>query len=169
MDWYQIVLRLVHIMAGAFWAGSFYFFFFFVEPSVEELGPTGQQFVAHLEDKRKLSKVLSAAAGLTILAGILLYWRDSDGFSGAWISSGPGIAFTIGGAAAIFAFAAGFSVIRPTVARMGEIGREIGGGPPGEAHLAEIQRLSGKLKNVGRVVFVLITIALATMATARFW
>jgi uncharacterized membrane protein len=170
MDWYQITLRVVHIFAGVFWVGTAIFFFFFIEPSVKELGNTGEKFMGHLVEKKKMPIVITATAALTVLAGILLYWRDSDGFDLDWITSGPGLAFTVGGVAAILAFAAGLVFIKPAVDRMGAIGREIAmvGGPPTDAQASEMQQIATKLTLIGRIDFVLLTVAVVTMATARF-
>lgn len=170
MDWYQVILRVVHILMGTFWVGSAIFFFFFIEPSVKELGATGEKFMGHLTEKKKMPIVFMIASGLTVLAGILLYWRDSGGFDLDWVTSPTGLGFTVGGVAAIMAFAAGLIFIKPTVERMGVIGQQVvaGGGPPNDAQGAELQKLAGKLTTVGRIDLVLLTIAVVAMATARF-
>lgn len=170
MDWYLIVLRAVHILTAVFWVGSFYIFFFFVEPSVKELGTTGGQFMAHLVEKKKMPIVVAATAALTIVAGTLLYWRVSDGFDVDWITSATGLGFTVGAVAAILAFAFGFILIKPAVDRMGAIGRGIAttGSAPTDDQVAELQRLGARLVQVGRVDFVLLTTAVIAMATARF-
>lgn len=170
MDWYLIILRLVHILAGVFWVGTSIFFSFFLEPSVKELGTTGQQFMGHLVEKKKMPIVISATAALTILAGILLYWRASAGFDLDWITSATGLGFTVGGVAAILAFAGGLVFIKPAVGRMGAIGQAIAmsGGPPTDAQVSEMQKLGAKLALVGRVDLVLLIVAVVAMATARF-
>jgi uncharacterized membrane protein len=170
VDWYLIVLRAIHILAAVFWVGSFYTFFFFIEPSVKELGPTGGQFMGHLAEKKKMPIVIAATAGTTIVAGTLLYWRTSDGFNVDWITSATGLGFTVGALAAILAFALGFILIKPAVERMGAIGQGIAatGTPPSDDQLAEMQRLGARLVLVGRIDLVLLTVAVIAMATARF-
>lgn len=163
-------LRVVHILAGVFWVGTAIFFFFFIEPSVKELGNTGEKFMGHLVQKKKMPIVITATTALTVLAGILLYWRGSDGFDLEWITSATGLGFTVGGVAAILAFAAGLVFIKPAVDRMGAIGQEIAmaGGPPSDAQASEIQRLGARLSLIGRIDLVLLTVAVVAMATARF-
>jgi hypothetical protein len=126
--------------------------------------------MGHLVQKKKMPIVITVTAALTVLAGILLYWRGSDGFDLDWITSGPGLGFTVGGVAAILAFAGGLVFIRPAVGRMGAIGQEIAmsGGPPTEAQASEMQQLGARLALVGRVDLVLLTVAVVAMATARF-
>jgi uncharacterized membrane protein len=170
VDWYLIILRALHILAGVAWVGSFYLFFLFIQPAVQELGPSGQAFVTHLTERKKLPMAISAAAILTLVAGILLYIRDSDGFDLDWITSGPGLGFTIGGIAAILAFAFGFLLVRPAVDRMAAMGQQMAaaGAPPSSDQIAEMQRLGSRAVAVGWVIMALLTIAVIAMAVARF-
>jgi uncharacterized membrane protein len=170
MDWYAIILRVIHIAAGIFWVGAVFVLFLFIQPSVRELGPEGQRFMGHLTVKRKLTVVVVLAATFNIVAGILLYWRASGGFDVDWITSGPGIAFTVGGLSAILTLALGLSITKPAVDRMGALGQEIAatGGRPTPSQASEMQRLQARAVLIGRVSMVLLTIAVVTMATARF-
>jgi uncharacterized membrane protein len=171
MDWYVIILRLIHIAAGIFWVGAAFVFFLFIQPSVRELGPEGQQFMGHLGTRKKLPGIILISAILTVLAGILLYIRVSDGFSADWIGSGPGIGFTIGGVAALVTVILGLIITKPAADRMGALGQQIAaaGGPPKPEQLAEMQRLQGRLLSIGWVSMVLLVISVVTMATARYY
>ena len=40
-----ILLRIVHIFAGALWIGSAILYLFFIKPSVKAIGPAGPQFM----------------------------------------------------------------------------------------------------------------------------
>jgi uncharacterized membrane protein len=170
MDWYAIILRVIHIVAGTFWVGAAFVLFLFIQPSAKELGPEGQRFMGHLAVKKKLPMLITFAGILTVLAGILLYWRASDGFDADWISSGPGVAFTVGGLAAIITLALGLSITKPAVDRIGALGQEIaaGGGQPTPSQASEMQRLQARFVQMGRLSMVLLTIAVVAMATARF-
>jgi uncharacterized membrane protein len=170
MDWYAIILRVVHIAAGTFWVGAAFVLFLFIQPSVKALGPEGQRFMGHLAVKRKLPMLITLAAAFNVLAGILLYWRASDGFDADWISSGPGVAFTVGGLAAIITLALGLSISKPTVDRIGALGQEIAasGGQPTPPQASEMQLLQARFVQMGRLSMVLLTIAVVAMAIARF-
>ena len=169
MDWYVIILRVIHIAAGTFWVGAAFVLFLFIQPSAKELGPEGQRFMGHLVVRRKLPMLITLAGILTVLAGVLLYWRASDGFDADWISSGPGVAFTVGGLAAITTLALGLGITKPAVDRMGALGQEIAsGGQPTPSQASEMQRLQARLVLLGRLSMVLLTIAVVTMAMARF-
>lgn len=170
MDWYVIILRVIHIAAGIFWVGAAFILFLFIQPSVKELGPEGQAFMGHLATRRKLPLLITLSAIVTVLAGLLLYWEASGGLDADWIASGPGIGFTVGGVAAIVTLALGVSITKPAVDRIGALGQEIArsGGQPTPEQGAEMGRLQARTVIVGRVSMVLLVIAVVAMATARF-
>lgn len=107
---------------------------------------------------------------LTVLAGGFLYYRL---FSGNWrlVSTGPGIGFTIGAIAGILLFLEGFLLVKPRAERMAKLGAEIqsAGGPPSAARTAELESIQTEIHNLGKYEFVLLLIAMLTMATARYW
>src|SRR3989337_1052376 len=88
MDLYVIVLRLLHLFSGVFWVGTIFFTALFLLPRVKQAGPLGAQFMQRLSQP-PLTATLSLAAGLVVLSGILLYWRDSGGFQVSWIGTSP--------------------------------------------------------------------------------
>lgn len=86
MNYFMLVLRLIHILAGVFWVGATLAITYYLKQS------------ADLAVRRRLATAMTAAGMLNVLAGYAMYWLDSDGFSSAWTHSGPGIGFAIGGA-----------------------------------------------------------------------
>ncbi|HEV2642235.1 MAG TPA: hypothetical protein VGT98_05995 [Candidatus Elarobacter sp.] len=107
---------------------------------------------------------------LTILSGLTLYWRVSDGFqSTAWLASGTAKVLGAGGLLAIVASVAGMVVSSPTAKRMAGLSAAVraAGGPPSAEQLAEIQRLQNRLFTVSRIAAALLVLATAAMAIAR--
>jgi uncharacterized membrane protein len=168
---FWIVFRFIHIFSAILWVGSAFAVFVFVEPTVAAFGPEGGKFVGYMVEKRKLPVVITSLSGLTVLGGAVLYLETSSGFDPDWLSSGPGIGFTIGSVAALAAFFLGLFQIKPTVKKMSALGAEIqsAGGPPQPEQLATMQRLTEHFRALGKWNLVLILIAAATMATARYW
>ena len=166
----MIILRVIHIGAGIFWVGAAFVLFLFIQPSVTELGQPGQAFMGHLATRKKLPLAVLLSGVLTVLAGLLLYWRSSDGLDAAWIATGPGISLTVGGLAAIVTLALGLTITKPTIDRMGVLGQEIasGGGQPTPEQASEMQRLQARTLLVGRIGMVLLAVAVVTMAIARY-
>jgi uncharacterized membrane protein len=169
MDLLQIVLRVVHIGAAIFWLGSATFLFVFIEPAVKELGPQGGALMQFLTDRKKMPVRIAISAMLTILAGLILYLRDSGGLDVDWITSPVGLGFTVGGVAAIAAFVLGLTMARPLVGRMGELGGAItGSGPPTPDQASEMQGIQRRLRNVSITNQILLVVALVAMVSARF-
>ena len=95
-----ITLRLIHILAGAFWVGTAVFTAAFLIPSIRALGPAGGPVMHQIAQVRKLPLYFLGAGVLTVLSGIGLYSKASGGFTNQWMQSGPGMTFGIG---AVFA------------------------------------------------------------------
>ena len=113
---------------------------FFLFPTAEALGPAAGPFMEHLTKRRRMAAFFPIVAALTILAGAGLYWRDSNGLDPAWITSGPGLAFTIGGLAAIAAFVGGLVISAPRL-RPRESEAELAAtGVPTDNHRARLER-----------------------------
>ena len=87
MDWLFIALRIVHIFTGVAWVGGAALFFFYIEPTINTLGPDAERFVDELVNQRKVPIYFLSASTLNILFGLLLYWRDSGGLQLSWIES----------------------------------------------------------------------------------
>jgi len=166
-----IVLRLIHIGAGALWIGAAIFYLFFVKPSVKAIGPAGPQFMQSLTQRQKYPMFMMAVSLLTVIAGAILYVYASGSFNMAWIKTGVGLGFTIGSIAALIAFLVGSFGIGPTSGEMGELGAQIAaaGGPPTAEQLSKMQALDARLRLAETVDFMMLTISMLTMATARYW
>jgi uncharacterized membrane protein len=166
-----ILLRIVHIFAGALWVGAAITYLFFIKPSVKAIGLAGPQFMQNLAERRKYPVFMISTSLLTVLAGGSLFWFSSGGFNAAWLTSGPGIGFTIGSLAALVAFLVGNFGIGPTSAQMGALGQQIGasGGRPTPEQISALQALEKKLSRAELIDFVMLVIAMITMATARYW
>jgi uncharacterized membrane protein len=170
MNLFMVVLRLIHIGAGVFWAGGAIIVARFVIPSLQDAGPEGGK-VAQALQQRGLMTALPAAAVLTILSGLILYWRVSGGYAAQWSRTPTGMALGLGAAASIVAFAVGISVMRPAMMKAGALAQTL---PqltdPGarDAGQAEIQRLRRRGARAGNWVAGLVGIAVAAMAVARY-
>jgi uncharacterized membrane protein len=163
MDAYIIALRLVHIVAGAFWVGAAVVFFLFLEPAAAALGGPGQSFMRHLNAERRLPVVIAIASALNIVAGVLLYARVSAGFKQAWITSGPGIGITVGAVSAITSWLIGFLVSRPTIDRMSALAVA----SPAEA-APQMAMLTRRLRTAGGFGLGLLIVAVSAMSIARY-
>jgi hypothetical protein len=170
MSWLTIVLRLIHIAAGALWAGASVTFAAFVEPTAAALGQDGGRFLQRMAGKSGFPKFMSAVTLLTIASGAWLYWRDSAGLQPAWILSGPGMSFTIGALAGLVAAVIGFTVQSAAAARLSGLGRQVqaAGGPPSPEIQEQMRALQQRLKTGGMISMAMLVLAVIGMGAARY-
>jgi uncharacterized membrane protein len=164
-----LVLRVVHVIGAVFWAGAILFVVHFLEPAVRDLGPDGSKVMQALQRRRYL-EAMPVMALLTILSGFWLYHRDFGRFHPGPGASPAEWSYGIGGLAAVVALVIGLSVIRPSALRLGRVGAEMATATPErrEALAAEANRSRGQLRMAGRIVVLLLTVAMVTMAVGRY-
>jgi uncharacterized membrane protein len=170
MDILMIVLRLLHIFAGIFWVGASFLLVGFLNPAIRTSGPAGGQVMQRLMTGTRFGSAISLSGLVTVLAGVLLYVRDSGGLQLAWITSAPGLALTIGGLAGIVAGGIGGGVAGRTAQKIAQVSAAIASRPgaPSEAQLAELQALQQKAKVAQDWTVGLMIVAVAGMAIARY-
>ena len=170
MDVTTLVLRILHIGAGVFWAGAAWFFFFYIEPTARALGPDAGRFMHHMVAVRRVVAAFLGSSTVTVVAGALLYWRVSNGFDPAWLASGMGRALTVGAVAAIVAWLLGLFVVSRNVTELDRLGSSMAaaGRPPTAEEGARLHAIETTLHSAGLADAILITIAVLGMATARY-
>jgi hypothetical protein len=170
MDALLIFLRIIHVGSAMTWFGGAIVSSFFLQPTVAALGVSGQPFMEHLMNRRKLGVMFPIVGALTVLSGAALYWRDSSGLQVTWITTPTGLAFTIGGLAAIAAFVGGGVLIGPGVAEQTAVRGELaaGDGVPTASQQQRLDRADRRLALAGRIDLPLLLLAGLTMAVARY-
>ena len=160
------LLRLIHIGAGVFWVGGALTMNFFIAPTLRATGDAGKQFAGHLIGKTRFSDMMMYSGISSIVAGFILYGIDSNSFTSAWQSSGPGIGFAVGAVFALIGMVTGIMNGNNNRA-MGRLGTQIQGKPTPEqaAKLAAIQKQQGWVVPVNSYSLLL---ALLLMAIARY-
>ena len=161
------LLRIVHIVGGVFWVGGTLIMTFFIGPTVGAIGESGQRFIGHLMNSLKFSNRMSIAAGLTVLAGFLLYWIDSQGFTSAWMRSGAGRGFGIGAGFGLIGFVFGIMIGRTTKA-MAQLGAQMQGKPSTE-QIAQMSDIRKKQATYSMLTAVTLILATLFMAIARYF
>ena len=79
MDWWLILLRILHVGSAMSWFGGAIIGGFFLQPTANALGPAGQPFMDYLLRRRGMGISFPIVVTLTVLSGAALYWRDSAG------------------------------------------------------------------------------------------
>lgn len=157
--------RTLHVLLGAFWAGSIFFSVLFLDPAVRRSGPAGGRVMSELQRRGWMTAMLSAGT-LTVVTGLYLMWVMSGHFSAAFMASRPGILLSIGMLAGILILSLGFGISRPTSRRLGVVAGRVAaaGDTPAPEDLAELERLRRRMTLLLRVVSALMLVAVVTMA-----
>ena len=165
----MIVLRLIHIFGGIFWAGGIALLVGFILPAQLVMGRGAMPFMQELMMRRRLRAYVTIAMILTLLSGLAMYARLAITTHGQWPGSNTGKVVGIGALAAIIAGGIGGSVGASTARKMSQLGARIhAGDPPTDEQAAEAEAIISRLRNALRIVALLLIIAIAAMGSARY-
>ncbi len=166
----MIVLRVIHIVAGVFWAGTIMAIAWFLVPASQAMGQPGGAFMQQLMFRQRLRGFLGGAMILTILSGLTMYAWLAMETDGAWARSRMGVTLGIGAVAGIIAGGIGAGVVGRVGQKMAALGATIqaSGSPPTDAQKAELESYQRRMRSAFRIIAVLLVIASITMAGARY-
>ena len=169
MTWLTVVLRVIHIVGGVFWAGAVWVLARYIEPTAAAAGPEGGRFMQRFAGSGYTAAVVSAGLG-TIAAGVALLWMDSGGFQPAFMASRFGETISIGAASAILAAVVGIGLGARNAMRLKAVGAAIQGqaGGPTPEQLAQVQGIQTRLRLGGRIAAGLLVVTVVCMAVARY-
>lgn len=164
-----IILRILHIISGVFWVGAALMLTFFISPTVGATKEAGQGFMRYFMGKTKFNLAMWTSAITTVVAGFVLYWIDSDGFTSAWLHSGPGIGFGTAAGFAILGLIVGIFQNKNSNA-LAKLGGQIQsqGKPPSPEQAAQLQSLGKALTTGGMFNAIFLVLATIGMAIARY-
>ncbi len=168
MDILLVLLRLLHIVSAFVWVGLGAALVFYIAPVALSVGESGLRFLKALLTRTSFGSAFGAAAGLTTLAGILLY---VVGDSASHFSRTGNMVLGIGAAAGLLATIHGGAMTGRATKALGEaLEQHVSEGAqsiPADA-LSILRERSEKLMTHSRVSFVLMVIALIGMGSARY-
>jgi hypothetical protein len=163
-----VVLRLLHIVAGALWVGASVAYAIVFIPALNSSESAGQAVMKRLGPK--FHKFMAIMANITILAGVVLYSRYFIGTGIRWIwSSGVSIAFSLGAVAGILSFIMGGAFFAPTQKKIEMLERDMQASErPSAEQLARMDALQTTMLKAGQIDVWLMLFALGAMAIARY-
>lgn len=162
----MLLFRLLHVFAGVLWVGGVVLIALFIQPTVRAVGPAGGQFMGHLLTQTRIAAYFPAVAGLNVVAGLFLFWRNTAG-GGHWAGTRQGMTLSIGALAAIIAFLIGGAMIGKSMGEIAKILKASSGPPQGEA-AAQLAAYQARIQRGTKIVLPLLVIAVITMAIGRY-
>lgn len=166
----MLVLRLLHIFAGVFWAGSVFYQVYFIFPAVHALGQEGGKFMQQLARTKNMPTRMSILGLINVLTGLRMIQILSANFQSAWFETNFGMAISIGSIAALGALTIGIGFNKPTANKMALISKAISesGTPPSSNQIEELTKLKNKLEKGVKIMAWHLLVAVILMATARY-
>jgi len=166
----MIILRLIHILLGVFWAGGAFVVAGFLLPSAQAAGPAAGPMMRQLIGVRRMPVVIMFAAILTVLSGFWMYWHDHSVSNGAFSRSTQGKTLGVGAIVALLTLGIGMGVLTPTAKKLTALQAAMAasGGPPTAEQQQMMAALQGRMMVGSRVVAALLLITVTTMAIARY-
>ena len=166
-DFIMLILRVLHILLGAFWVGGAVTAAVFVAPAVRNLGPNGGAFMQQFIERRKFGMYMTIAGDITVLTGLAFLGHNMA--SEMWRASTYGQVMMLGSALGVVALGIGHGVNAPTSKKLSALGARLqaAGGPPSPDALAEMGRLQKRLETGSRVGALLLVLTVVCMAAAR--
>ena len=170
---YMLVFRILHIVGGILWVGSTFFLSVFLGPTVAEVGPSAGPLMHKLVVERRVTKVITTIAIVTVVAGGFAYWHNVDvyGSLGNFVGSTFGLVLTIGAVLGITAMFWGITRVGNKIEQMVHYaaGAMPAEGPPPPEVVAELDRRGLTLKRDSIIDLVIQLGAVLAMSTARYW
>ncbi len=168
-QWLVISLRVVHILTGAAWVGGAFLLMGFIVPRARTLGPmTGGAYLNGFLDHPWFSLYISLVEGLAVVTGLVLYLNSSNGLRGAWMTSATGLAFSIGGAAAMLAL--GISVpISTSLSKLYYLTLDLSSEEKeNRDQVSAFDERHTRLARLGAIYTTLLAVAVVGMASAQY-
>ncbi len=169
MNFLMISMRIIHIFASVFWAGTSFFMLSFVTPTVIATGAEGQKFMKQLAFRTRFTTAMMAVAILSVLSGLVMYWELFE-FRLNTLSSGYGLMLTLGAIAGFIGFLTGYFMQNRTTKKMKKLSLSIAatGEPPSPEQQAELKSLSETVSRGSQITSVFLALALLGMSIAQY-
>jgi uncharacterized membrane protein len=153
-------VRALHALLGAVWLGALTLLTLLLMPAIQDAGPAGGAVMGSLF-KRKIHAFMAGIAGLTVLSGVYLYWRYTNGFdpevAGSMAMRIVGLGGVLGLAAAII----GGSVVARGTKKVMELMQA--------GKVEEAARVRSRTATASRWVLVLVFVAIVCMTVGSHW
>ncbi len=163
----DIALRILHIVFGIFWVGSFAFFLLVLMPQARKLGPAVERSTLKILLSGKADLFVLPSGLICIAAGVTMALRLREVSATTYFSTGWGLAMFIAAIMVILYIINGFLFSRHE-SRLRKLLSGTEGQKAAEDENEQIERITTRLVRLWRLDLVLLLIAAIAMPIARF-
>ncbi len=162
-----VLLRLLHILSAVAWIAIGATMTLYIAPAAVNSGETGYRYLKTLFTRTAFTKLIPVVAGLTTLAGLLLY---VVGDASSHFSQTGNMVLGIGAAAGLIATIHGGALTGRSTTALNKVLDTVPDGNQSipSATLTQLNSLATTLLGHARLSLVLMVIALVCMGSARY-
>jgi len=139
----------------------------FINPALKATNGSGHKFIDYLITKKRFGTSAESAGSLVGIAGLLLYWHDTNGLTSAWMSASSGIGFAIGGIFGLIGYI--FGIITDRQLKAIALLREQMGESPSAEQTSQLQTLEKKKDTNLNISTGTLVVCVWIMALARYF
>jgi len=163
-------VRALHVLLGAIWLGMAVLIAFFVLPAIQEAGPDGGKVMLGMA-RRGIVAFIPSIAGLSVLSGLWLYWRFTDGFNPTLSGSMGGRVFGLGGLLGLAAAIIGGSVVSRNMKKVLALMNQVATSTDTATRtnlMQQAAKLRQRAATAGRIVAILLIVTIILMAIGHY-
>ena len=162
-----VLLRLLHILGAVSWLALGGIMTLYVAPATVAAGETGYHYLKQLFTRTAFTKAIAPAAGITTLAGILLY---IVGNASSHFTQTGNMVLGIGAVAGLIAAVHGGAVVGRAITAFNKVLATLPDGTQSipSATLTELNGMATSLLGHARISLALMIVALVCMGSARY-
>lgn len=163
----MIFLHLLHVLFATIWISGGFYYNFILLPNLQRIDPTTQRSLT-----RSLTRVMGPLLGLsaliTIITGGVMMFQLLPEHGGNPFASGWGLAMIVGIVTTILSLVLVFAIELPAETRLDKLAASLEGRSPSQEERGQLKQLASRVVFLGRLTTVLLLVALASMAVARY-
>jgi len=164
-----MIVRALHILLAALWLGTAVLLTVFLIPALRHVGMPGAPLIGRMA-QRRLGHYITVLATLTVLTGLWLFWRVTNGMQADVMLSPPIMVLGIGVLSGLLAAGLGIGILGPSMKAMGmamgAVSR-LSDGEEREGHMQRIEALHRHFALFSRLMVTLMVIALLCMTLSH--
>ncbi len=163
-------VRALHVLLGGTWLGMAVLTSFFLLPAIQAAGPDGGKVMMGMA-RRGLIAFIPSVAGLTVLTGLWLYWRFTDGFDPGISASMGGRVFGVGGLLGLIAAIIGGSVVSRSIKKVLAVTTQASASTDAATRAQLMQQaadLRARVATWTRIVAILLIVTILLMAIGHY-
>ncbi|MCX7737086.1 MAG: hypothetical protein N2319_10265 [Candidatus Kapabacteria bacterium] len=165
IEWY--IIKVLHILSAIFWMGGSIFISAFLLPAVKKSGPSSKELIHNLFNIYKLPLVLNIASSLTVILGLIQYWKTTAGYQQISFHFPGGIGLFHGIIFGLIAFIWGHAFQSPNSKKLSRLMAQVQDKPSTEQFL-QIQKIQKKVIFGGWLTLILLFLSLLGMVSVHF-